>query len=144
MSIIFEKQTGCQFHVPEEKGSPVDAFKFLKENVKSKLDETQLNAIQKFLENRVTLIQVKWTHLYACYSTIYWKACFFSKQRVIILLLHAMLLLLVTMELRYCLSHWIFILLRNSIDVMEIHSLHIVPQEQINTERRGRVEDVAC
>ena len=23
-------------------------------------------------------------------------------------------------------------------------SLHIVPQEQINTERRGRVEDVGC
>ena len=58
-SIIFEKPPGYEFHIPEDKVSPVDAFKFLKEKVKSKLDETQLNAIQQFLENRVTLIQVK-------------------------------------------------------------------------------------
>ena len=108
------------------------------------MDETQLNAIQKFLENRVTLIQVKWTHLYACYSTIYWKACFFFKKKSN----HFTITCYAVITSNYGIK---ILFVPLNIHIIEEQykrdgdpSLHIVPQEQINTERRGRVEDVGC
>ena len=62
-SIIFKKQAGCDFTFPKDrKLSPVEQFKYLKENIdasESLLDKTQLEAIANFLENRVSLIQVR-------------------------------------------------------------------------------------
>ena len=56
--IIFEKSG--EFPVPESGDhSPLSMYNFLRsEGVHSNLDDTQLDAIKLFLENRVALIQV--------------------------------------------------------------------------------------
>ena len=62
-SIIFKKSAGCDFAFPKDQElSPAEQFKHLKKNMnasESLLDETQLEAIANFLENRVSLIQVR-------------------------------------------------------------------------------------
>lgn len=62
-SIIFKKPAGCDFAFPKDQElSPAEQFEHLKKNMnvsESLLDETQLEAIANFLENRVSLIQVR-------------------------------------------------------------------------------------
>ena len=61
-SIIFQKSPGYDFTFPkDEQLSPVEQFKHLRKTLgasESFLDETQLKAVENFLENRVSLIQV--------------------------------------------------------------------------------------
>ena len=61
-SIIFEKPTGYDFTFPkDEELNPLEQFKHLQKSMEtsqSLLDETQMKAIENFLENRVSLIQV--------------------------------------------------------------------------------------
>ncbi len=60
--IIFKKPTGCDFTFPkDEELNPLEQFKHLQKSMEtsqSLLDETQMKAIENFLENRVSLIQV--------------------------------------------------------------------------------------
>jgi hypothetical protein len=61
-SIIFDQPQGCEFSFPkDQKLSPIEQFKHLQETLESSkrlLDETQMMAIENFLKNRVSLIQV--------------------------------------------------------------------------------------
>jgi hypothetical protein len=58
--IIFEKPTGCDFTFPPQL-SPIEQYEYLQETVETSrrlLDETQMLAIENYLKNRVSLIQV--------------------------------------------------------------------------------------
>ena len=60
-SIIFDKSPGYDFTFPEDqKLSPIEQYKYLKETAELSplLDETQQLAVQNFLQNRVSIIQV--------------------------------------------------------------------------------------
>ena len=63
-SIIFDQPQGREFSFPkDQKLSPIEQFKHLQETLdqessKRLLDETQMMAIENFLKNRVSLIQV--------------------------------------------------------------------------------------
>ena len=60
--IIFEKPAECKFTFPKDKKlSPIEQFKYLQETVEPSrqlLDETQMKAIENFLQHRVSIIQV--------------------------------------------------------------------------------------
>ena len=60
-SIIFDKPAGYDFTFPEDrKLSPIEQYKYLKETTELSplLDETQRLAVENFLQNRVSIIQV--------------------------------------------------------------------------------------
>ena len=65
-SVIFKKQAGCDFAFPKGKQlSPIEQYKHLKgialehpKELPCELDTTQMEAIENFLENRVSIIQV--------------------------------------------------------------------------------------
>jgi hypothetical protein len=60
--IIFDKPTGGDFTYPrDQKLSPIEQYKYLQETLEKSrrlLDDTQMLAIENFLENRVSIIQV--------------------------------------------------------------------------------------